>query len=71
MKYRWYSRRHVRQSLRDGGENRSLGGANLRGFVFLLGDYVKDQRHGYDPANDQYRSHPNELLIHRPSSCVA
>ena len=34
LTHRWYSRRHVRQPLRDGGENRSLEAANLRGFAF-------------------------------------
>jgi hypothetical protein len=31
----WYSCRHVRQTLRDGGENRSPEAANLRGFAFI------------------------------------
>ena len=34
------------QPLRDGGENRSPGAANLRGFVFLSGNYVDDRQHG-------------------------
>jgi hypothetical protein len=32
--------------LRDGGENRSPGAANLRGFVFLLYSYVDDEQFG-------------------------
>ena len=36
LMHRWYFRRHVRQTLRDGGENRSPEAANLRGLCISV-----------------------------------